>query len=124
MLDGTALLLCKQPRSRGDGDIELLFVGDEINLEAVKSRVFVGTRDGSRLVEMAVPGDLCRLVKIHLGHKKREFLYVNGDLGYRPGVHRATEALVRHRMRTWRRAISFGLHTCWAQEHPRWQVHS
>ena len=54
VLDGTALLLCKQPRSRGDGDIELLFVGDEINLEAVKPRVFVGTRDGSRLVEMAV----------------------------------------------------------------------
>ena len=58
MLHGAALLLGEQAGTRGDGEVELRLVGDEVDLEAVEARRLVRAGDGRALVELAVPRDL------------------------------------------------------------------
>ena len=92
MLDGAALLLREQVWAGGDGEVKLRLVGDEVDLEAVEARRLVRAGDGRALVELPVPRDLARGLASALTKTRRGMCvrtYVDGDLGHRPGVHRA-----------------------------------
>lgn len=54
MLHGAALLLGEKTGSRGDGEVELRLVGDEVDLKAVEARRLVRARDGRALVKLSV----------------------------------------------------------------------
>ena len=58
VLDGAALLAGEQVRTRGDGDVHLRLVRDEVDLEAIEAGRLVIARDRCALVKASVSGYL------------------------------------------------------------------